>query len=268
MDAFPVDYHLHTKWCEHAVGEMDEYVRRALELGLHEVGFAAHMPVMFQPHGKLALSAGEVETYVSEVEKLRAAYAGRISIRLGGEFDYREESLEEIAQLAAAHDYDYLIGSVHSIGEWLFDWEEHAAQGWREKSVEEAYGEYFTLLAGAAKSGLFDVLAHFDLIKKFGQRPGEASTALAEGALAATAAAGTVVELNSAGWHYACEELYPAPGLLREMHTRGIPVTYGSDAHRPEHVARDAARALGVARQAGYREFICFEKRKRTVVEF
>ncbi len=268
MDAFPVDYHLHTKWCEHAKGELGDYVRRAIELGLAEIGFAAHMPVMFQPHGKLALTRQEVDVYVAETEKLRREYAGSIAIRLGAEFDYREEAEGEIKELAAAYDFDYLLGSVHNIGDWLFDWDEHAAQGWRGKSVDQAYSEYYGLLTATAKSGLFDIIAHFDLIKKFGPKPGRSAFPLADAAIAAAAEAGAVVELNSAGWRYPCGELYPAPELLAEMAAKGIPITFGSDAHRPEDVGRDASRALEAAKQAGYGEFVTFEKRKRKVVEF
>jgi histidinol-phosphatase (PHP family) len=267
-NSFTVDYHIHTKWCEHAVGEMREYVVRAVELGLKEIGFAAHMPVMYQPHAKLALTDQEVEGYVSELARLRDEFAGKIKLRLGAEFDYRQEKLEEIAKYIAMYDFDYVYGSVHNIGAWFFDWDKYAEAGWRKLGVAEAYSTYFSLLAEAAASGLFDILSHFDLIKKFGQRPEGSILPLAAPALEAAGRAGLSVELNSSGWHFPCDELYPSPELLSELKTLGVSVTFGSDAHRPDCVGRDSVRALQAAKEAGYDHYAVFEGRVRRLVAF
>ncbi len=268
MDSFPIDYHLHTKWCEHASGEMRDYVERAIELGLNEVGFAVHMPVKDQPHEKDSLTEREVEKYASEIEKLRGEYASGIKIRMGAEFDYYREKPSKIERYIAAYDFDYLYGSVHDIDGWLFDWLEYAAEGWEKFGVEKVYEKYFKLLVKVVECGLFDILSHFDLIKKFGQRPAGSVLPLAEPLLAAAAAAGMVLEVNSSGWRFPCAELYPSSEILVSWRQRGGEITFGSDAHCPEDVGRDSARALQVARQAGFDQCVVFEKRQRKIVKF
>jgi histidinol-phosphatase (PHP family) len=114
-----------------------------------------------------------------------------------------------------------------------------------------------------AESGLFDILGHPDLVKKFGHVPGGDLDRFYEPAVDAIAAAGCVIELNTAGWHKPCAECYPAPRFLELACSAGIPLVISSDAHEPGHVGRDFSTAIKLAKAAGYQETCLFEKRRR-----
>jgi histidinol-phosphatase (PHP family) len=117
------------------------------------------------------------------------------------------------------------------------------------------YLDALSLIAEAAGTGLFDVMGHIDHVKKFGHPPrdGEAVAAAATRALRAIAAAGAALELNTAGWRKPVDEAYPSAALLAEAAGLGIPLTFGSDAHRPEQVGAEFGRAATLAKAAGYR---------------
>ena len=125
------------------------------------------------------------------------------------------------------------------------------------------YLDYYRLVQKAAASGLFDVAAHLDLPKKFGDLPVDAEVVAeaADAALRAVRAAGMAIEINTSGWRRPASEAYPAPDLLARAAELGIPLTFGSDAHRPSEVACDFARAVELARAAGYTQTLCLGDR-------
>ena len=114
-----------------------------------------------------------------------------------------------------------------------------------------------------AASGLFDILGHPDLVKKFGHRPAGDLARYYEPVVAAIAASGGVIELNTAGWYQPCAEAYPAPGFLELACAAGVPLVISSDAHAPENVGRDFTRAILLAKAAGYRETQLFDQHRR-----
>jgi histidinol-phosphatase (PHP family) len=254
------DYHIHTRLCRHAEGEPREYVERAIGLGMSELGFADHLPFLagWGPRHDLpddwSMSLDELDGYVSLVQALAREYAADVRILLGIEADYIEETLDETAAVLASYPFDYVIGSVHIVGErFAFDHPElrdHLA----EYGLERIFLESLQLAERAAASGLFDVIGHLDHAKKLGPRPSDDAgvAAAASAALRAVAAAGIALELNTAGLRKAVGEAYPAPWLLAEACALGIPLTFGSDAHRPEEVGWAFGQAAETAREAGY----------------
>jgi len=261
------DYHVHTRRCGHAGGASEDFVRRALALGLREIAFTDHVPLYFLPlerrDPKLAMGEEEFDDYVAEVEALRRAFAGEIPVRLGLEADYAEGREEDLKHWLARADWDVVLGSVHWVaGGWIDDPSTSPARFDRE-GVGALYGEYYRLLALAARSGLFDVLTHFDLPKKHGHRPAAPFVEAEEAALAAAKTAGCAIEISSAGLRKPVAELYPEPRLLARAAALGIPVTFSSDAHAPAEVGWGYASTLAAAREAGVREFVTFEKRRK-----
>jgi len=261
------DYHVHTHRCGHAGGASRDFVLRAIELGLSEIAFTDHIPLYFLPPAardpKLAMREDQVDEYVREVEGLRTEFAGRIAVRLGLEADYAEGHEAELARWLKRADWDLVLGSVHWVaGDWIDDPARSPARFARE-GAEALYDEYYRLLAKAAHTGLFDVLTHFDLPKKHGHRPSAPRVAAEEGALAAAREAGCAVEISSAGLRKPVGEAYPEPRLLERMVELGIPVTFSSDAHAPAEVGWGYARTVALARAAGVREFVTFERRRK-----
>ena len=126
------------------------------------------------------------------------------------------------------------------------------------------WNEYYRLLAKAAASGLFDVMTHFDLPKKFGNhRPAECEAA-EDAAVEAARAAGVAVEVSSAGLRKTVGEEYPGPELLSKLVAAAVPVVFSSDSHAPAEVAWGREQVVAAARAAGATEHVTFRKRLRT----
>jgi histidinol-phosphatase (PHP family) len=178
------------------------------------------------------------------------------------ECDWLDGGEDWIADLASRFDWDYLIGSVHYLGDWDFDNPKWLGR-WAGSDVEAVWTHYWKTYARMAESGLFDILGHPDLVKKFSFRPAGDLARFYEPAVDAIAAAGCAIELNTAGWHKPCAEAYPAPGFLELACSAGVPLVISSDAHAPQEIARDFAQAAGLAMAAGYRETQLFEHRRR-----
>jgi histidinol-phosphatase (PHP family) len=248
------DYHVHTELCGHAEGTMRASVEQALLAGAEELGFADHLPLPLRWEPGLSMTLDDLDEYVSSVQALSREYEGDLRIVLGVEADYFESAEEELSALLKAYPFEYVIGSVHFLSDGLgFDQLRHHA-AYLSRGVVSVYDEYYRLLAKAAASGLFDVVGHFDLPKKFADRPPDATAiaAAARSALRAVAAADMAIEVNTAGRYAPVAELYPAADLLAEAAALSIPLTFGSDAHRPADVGRDFAVAVTAARAAGY----------------
>jgi histidinol-phosphatase (PHP family) len=114
-----------------------------------------------------------------------------------------------------------------------------------------------------ADSGLFDILGHPDLVKKFAHVPDGDLSRFYEPVIDSIAASGSAIEMNTAGWHKPCAEAYPALGFLELACSAGIPLVISSDAHAPDEIARDFHKAISIAKSVGYRETQLFEKRRR-----
>jgi histidinol-phosphatase (PHP family) len=261
------DYHVHTFRCGHAGGASRDFVLRAIELGLSEIGFTDHIPLYFLPEAqrdpKLAMREDQFDGYVREVEGLREEFRGRIAVRLGLEADYAEGREDELAQWLSRADWDLVLGSVHWVaGDWIDDPARSPARFERE-GAERLYDEYYRLLARAARTGFFDVLTHFDLPKKHGHRPAAPRHAAEDAAMAAAKDAGCAVEISSAGLRKPVAEAYPEARLLSRMAAAGIPLTFSSDAHAPAEVGWGYGKTLELARSAGVTEFVTFEKRRK-----
>jgi histidinol-phosphatase (PHP family) len=261
------DYHVHTARCGHAGGEMREYVEAALAKGLSEIAFTDHVPLYFlpgeDPDPHLAMGRAELPGYVAEVEALRKEYAGRIDVLLGLEADYAEGHEAALAEVLAAHDWDVVLGSIHRVaGGWIDA--PGSARRHETEGTEHLWREYYRLMKKAIETGLFDVMTHFDLPKKFGNlRPPSCADAEAE-AVEAALLSGVAVEVSSAGLRKPVAEIYPAPGLLRAFVVGGAQIVLSSDAHAPAEVAWGRAEVVLAARAAGATEHVTFRRRRRT----
>lgn len=258
----PADYHSHTPLCRHATGSPQEFVDQALARGLSEYGVSDHAPARPEPFDDWRMLEAEMPAYLEWVERARGHAAGRLPVRAGLECDWLPGCQPWIERLATLAPWDYLIGSVHYLGRWDFDNPARVAL-WDQREPAEVWDAYWREYAAMANSGLFDLLAHPDLVKKFGHRPAGDLRRYYEPAIEAISAAGCAIEINTAGWHKPCREAYPDPLFLDLARSAGIPLAISSDAHAPAELGRDFPRAIGLARAAGYSETILFERRHR-----
>lgn len=259
-----VDYHLHTKRCGHAVGEMAQYVERAIDIGLSEIGFADHLPLLHTMDRTLTMSWDDFPFYLADVERLRASYP-EITVKLGVEVDYIKGRVGEIAAILNEYDFDFILGSVHFIDGWGVD-DRRNMDNYELYDPVDLFKRYFSLLREAAASGLFDILAHPDLIKKYNFRPNIDATEIFAEAAGEIAAADIAIEVSSAGLRKPVGEIYPGPQFLKACSEAGVPVSLGSDAHRPDDVGRDFDKVIESLNYAGYDKFAVFSGRQRTLL--
>lgn len=247
------DYHTHTPLCLHAEGTPEQYVRASLDAGLGQYGISDHAPMPDEPFDDWRMKQADIPRYLEWIGRARDAASGtNLEVLAALECDWVPGIEPWIGHLKSLYDWDYLIGSVHYLDEgWDFD-NPHSLHVWQGAHIEEAWERYWLLYSEMAASGLFQIMGHADLIRKFGHRPDGDLTRYYRPAIEATAAAGAAIEINTAGWHKPCAEQYPSLEFLRLAHEAGVPLVINSDAHSPGEIGRDFGRARAVAREAGY----------------
>lgn len=269
-----IDYHTHHERCGHAVGTLEEYVRQGIRIGLKQLGLSDHLPLIHvnpaEYYPEMAMPLEELPRYVEECLELKERYKGQIELRLGLEADYIEGYEERIRAILEPYPWDYLIGSVHFLGEW--DITDHRqVHGWEGKDGLEVYRQYYRAVRQSAASGIYDIIGHMDVIKRFGYGPdteeGRAEVReLERGALRQIAEAGIAMELNASGLSKPCAEMFPSRPVLEEALRLGIPLTLGSDAHDPLKLGEGLAEARQLLWDVGFREVVTFEGRSRIAV--
>lgn len=248
--------HMHTPLCKHAFGSPYDYAMVAKARGLAGITITCHNPLPDGIAPKIRMSEEEWPVYLDLVAHTRQLAAPQVDVRLGLEADYLpglENYLEK--QLGSA-SFDYVLGSVH----WhMPEWQHRF---WLSDSIRQLYAAYFEQLAVAAETGLFDCLAHPDLVKNVSPSRWsfEDNQHMIEPALDRIAATGVALELNTSGRLKSVAEFNPGLGMLKLMKERDIPVVVGSDAHSAERVGEGFEEAL---REVGYGEVSLFEKRQR-----
>jgi histidinol-phosphatase (PHP family) len=269
-----VDYHMHLRrpgpgdaeLIDHTGDAAERFAEVAAERGVDEIGFTEHI-YYFRQTRELWLQPYYVDRCVYDldayVDAVLEAKRRGLPVKLGLEVDYVPGRERETQDLLAPYPWDFLLGSVHDIEGHPIDSDPEAGM-WKHFPVDEVWRRYFIALRGAARSGLFDVLSHPDLVKLYGRKPAPSDVFLHhdETADAIEAAGGLAVEVSTAGLHKPVGEIYPDPSLLEACHARGIPITTASDAHVPENVGRDLDQAVEHARLAGYSTVTVFEGRK------
>lgn len=255
-----IDYHIHTKLCGHATGEMEQYVERAIAIGLNEIGFSDHLPFVDFEQPGFAMTLSQLPLYVQKVYELRKKFPN-ITIRLGIEVDFFPHLERKIAELLAQYQFDYVYGSVHFIDNWSFD-SPYALPEWNLADVDSVYEQYIGLLHQAAGSGLFDIIAHCDLVKIHGFRPTRDIIPQWESLIKFFKETGLATEINTSGLRKPVGEIYPSEEILKLINKYEIPIVFGSDAHRPQDVGRDFDKAMRLALKHGIHSFAQFTGRK------
>ncbi|OIO56472.1 MAG: hypothetical protein AUJ55_08430 [Proteobacteria bacterium CG1_02_64_396] len=251
---------MHTPLCRHASGSVEEYCQQALRRGLHEIGFSDHSPMPPWYDAQWRMKAEELPTYIDWVQQAQARYAGRLTIRMGLEADFHPGTEEYVADLLKSHPWDFVIGSVHYIANWGFD-NPAFVRDFDTRDIDEVYRQYFRLLRQSAQSGLFDVIGHPELIKKFGHRP----TRVLDAEMALTtrcfADCGIAIDVNTAGLRKPVAERYPGDPFLHHLIAAKVGLCVGSDAHRPEEVGFMIAETLAHLAELGATTIRTFQGR-------
>jgi histidinol-phosphatase (PHP family) len=278
VGAAPViaDYHMHLVGDDDpytdetfSVAHIEGYVRAAAAAGVDEIAITDHVYRFRQAREWFdhPLWVGDaVEDLGRYHAAVTAAQEADLPVLVGLEVDWLADREQAIRDTLAPYRWDVLLGSVHWVAGLAVDWEE--ASIWEHHSVAEVWELYIEQLCAAATSGIYDVMAHPDLAKVFGQRPQPRPLELYERVADAFAAAAVCAEVSSAGYGQEMGELYPDPELLAMLHARGVPVTLASDAHAPAGIGKLFERSLAELRRAGYTTITLFRDHEPRQVAF
>ena len=266
------DYHVHLRPDEpdtpaerhFTATNAERYREVASERGIRELGVSEHVHRFRQ-----ALDVWDHPFWrqqaVDDLDEYCAFVREQTDLRLGLEADFVPGREDRMANLIEAREWDYVLGSVHFVGDRTVD-----HQGWDvwdgARSPDEVWERYFRTVGEAARCGLFDVLAHPDLVKVWGkgkpQPPGDRRH-FYEHAMEGIAESGIAIELSTAGLRKPVGEMYPDRALLEWCLEAGCPVALSSDAHLPEHVGHEYDQALELLDELGVSEICVFERRTR-----
>ena len=274
------DYHLHLRPDEpgtaasryFTAANVERYRAVAQERGIAELGCAEHVYRFVQAleiwrHPLWLQSAvDDLDAYVDFVR-------GQTGLRLGIEADFVAGREDRTATLLEAREWDFVVGSVHFVGEHAVDHDGYEVWDHRSQRPDELWRRYFETLGEAARSGLFDILAHPDLIKVWGPARLRGGRPVPEGdlrrfydlAMDGIAESQIAVEVSTAGLRKPVGELYPAPQFLKMCLDAGCPVALSSDAHVPGDVGRDYDAALELLDGLGVGELAVFRGRERVL---
>jgi histidinol-phosphatase (PHP family) len=265
------DYHVHLRPDEPGTEPEDyfthenveRYLAAAREAGVEELGVSEHVHRFRQ-----SLDVWDHPFWLESARDDLAAYAAFVRetpMRLGIEMDYVAGREDRIANLLDSYEFDYVIGSVHYVRDKAVDHD--VWDIWESvRDPDRVWELYFATLAEAARSGLYDVLAHPDLVKVWGPerpRPQRDPRFHYEPAIEAIAESGIAVEVSTAGLRKPVRELYPASEFAEMCVDAGAAFSLSSDAHVPEHIGFAYDRAVEAMNEWGIHEVAVFEERSR-----
>ena len=193
-----------------------------------------------------------IEQYV---EAVLAAKERGLPVLLGLEVDFIPGTEEAVAELLRPYPWDFLLGAVHWVGEWAIDTSQ-CSEEFERRGVERAWEQYFGLVVEMIRSGITQVLAHVDLCKKYGHRPGREPLDLYRQVVDEAARRNMAVEVSSQGLRNPAREVYPSPVFLRMFRQAEIPITLASDGHLSDEVGWGRREVVSAAAAAGYRTYL------------
>ena len=258
-----IDLHNHTTLCNHANGSMEEYVTKAIEQKIDIFGFSEHAPMNFDQ--KYRMKMDDIEYYYTEILRLKEKYRNDIEIKYGYEVDYLPNFHEE--SILCDKNIDYLIGSVHFLDSWGFDNPEFIGE-YEKRDINQVHEEYYKTINAMAKSELFDIVGHLDLIKVFKFFPTKDMSEHIYEALKAIKNSGMVIEVNFAGMRKPIGQQYPSLDILELAFELDIPITFGSDAHSVEQIGLNREKVYELIKAIGYTKAASFTNREMELYKF
>lgn len=284
-------FDFHTQTLEHGLNKplrVEETIRAAINKKLSDICLTDHYPLppgFADPTKKrdCAMPMSRYEEYQRQVGGSIKRYSKQIQVLRGAEFDWLPDYSSWTEEEIKRWQFDYVIGSVHFAGEIEDEWGKRPfAVDYKKEEFDRGlryYGGmrqltavYYRKVREMVISGLFDTVAHLDLIKKYndgsyfeGKQDWYKREVLET--LDVIARVGMAMELNTSGWFKVCKAPYPSRWILVEAYKRGINLTIGSDGHKPEEIGRNLDEAVMLAKSAGYKFLARYRDRKRELIE-
>ena len=254
------DYHIHPDYSLDAVGTIEQYCQRALELGLKEICFTTHYDSdpfrkdedsFMRIEGEIVpLSEDNVKRYIEDVKKAGEKYSSLgLSVKVGLEVDYAKHIEEQLRNDLSSFDLDYLMGAVHCLDHIAISASNEAERYFKVKSLDEMVEKYYEVLTQAVESGLFDAIAHLDIYKKYGwgfygEKTLTAHSGLVEPVLELMTKKDVGMEINTGVLRRGHKEFCPGLEILNLALQIGVKINaFGSDAHKLEHLGKGIKEA-------------------------
>ncbi len=271
-----IDYHVHTPYCGHAEGALVNYVERAIEEGIQEIGFADHLGRYYlgtpqkRRYWDWGMDERFVARYITEVNQLQEVYRDRITVRVGLEVDYIEGAEELLGRITSRYPLDFIVGSIHCLPP--FGW--HHLSEICYKESDRIYSAYFDAAEAGIKSGQFQIMGHLDFVWRYIRWPFKGSIDVLQRIneairLAAHHHIAVEINVNSLLWsqHYRVEEWDPFEAVLEAVKNSGAVVTVGSDAHTPSSVGKEFSPLYEFLDKKGIDVLATFEKKRLIVMK-
>ncbi len=259
-----IDYHIHTKRCNHATGEMEEYVIEAIKKGLKEICFLDH--ITLRKGINLSMGLNELPDYISEVASLKKKFQKEITIKTGVEIDYNPKKIEIIKSVVNKYPFDAVGSSVHFAGDINI-----VISSFKKDNPNIDHMEvlklYMDELNNMLNEDYFDFVCHLDIIKKNVSKIDSVKKEF-EKILDKIKNKNLCLEYNTSGYAKPFYEGYPSDYLLKKAKEKGIDIVVGSDAHSPKQVGRFFDIALKNLKKIGFKSITTFKKREKIKNEF
>ena len=263
-----IDLHSHHVRCGHARGQLRDYVQAAQRQGLAILGVSDHAPLFAadedHPAPGMHMPKSAFSRYLEEATSLQVEleHQGGLELLIGIEADFIPGSQAVYRQALADPRLDYVLGSVHYFeGYHVYD-----PQRWHHApNVNRVYQAYLQQVQVAAQSGLFDIMAHIDAIKGLGHWPDQDMQPSIDATVAVLRACDVAVEINTSGLRK-CDEPFPAPAIIAQLHRAGVPLTFGSDAHKPSELGYAWPKIRALLEDIGVQTLVIFRKRQRYTI--
>lgn len=256
----PGDYHTHSYHCNHAIGNLEEYIQKAIQLNLPEIGLSDHFPMYLLPEKfhKYTMKKELLDGYLQETREVKRRFQSQIVIKRALEVDYYSPVFPQYKKAIKplVSELDYIIGSIHGVA-----WKNSVIpiagtfslpDSFKTSDTDSLYLEYYEELNRLVKTGFYDILGHFDVIKKL-NLPITEQPLIWESILNVLdnlETSNMAVEINTSGLRKQ-DELYPQPAIIQELIQRNIPLVLGSDAHAPADVGYAFEETLDFLRKNG-----------------
>ena len=273
-----VDYHVHPDYSIDASSSIDDYCRKAIEIGLDEICFTTHYdidPVRKEKDDFVRVS-GEImsfdsnwlDYYFEDLEKARTTY-GKLGLRVkfGIEIEYRKDIEEKIKRNLKDYSFDLIVGAIHCLDHRAINLEDEFKSCFKELSIEEMCEKYYLEVEEAVDSGLFDIIAHLDLYKKFGiayygKDLINECNLIVDRVFDLMENKAVGLEINTSCYRYGFNEPFPSIELLEKWRqSEPCVLTIGSDAHDVKYLGQYIKNGIVIAKKIGLK--ICIFKQRK-----
>ncbi|MDY0360406.1 MAG: histidinol-phosphatase [Desulforegulaceae bacterium] len=257
------DYHIHTKFCNHAKKSMEAYIEQAVQKGILEILFLDHL-TLCEKDFKNSMTIKEVPLYFYTIKNLKKKFKDKIIVKCGLETDFHPDYFEKTEKICKKFDFDMIGASVHFVKGFNIA-SRSKRQEYQHIDHNELVASYFENMENMLEFDFFDTVCHFDLIYKFFENPviDNKISKTIDRLLDKMKEKNKSMEVNTSGFYAPLKRQYPSEKILKKCLEKKIDITTGSDSHLPEEVGRHFNEAFELLKKLNFKSVSGYEKRTK-----